>query len=483
MSVTAKLILTVVFLGGFITAWMTARAFPPDDDLLYFYSAAQSIVQPEEYAVERDKAHEIMSRAQTEKDDSVLRFEFRDKYRYNYIYDLVLLAAARAAVMPAKAISDPAEYLSALRDSLYAGAFLSHGLVILLSVILLWRMKSHVQWGYFFALLVSFGGFMAEYFNLWPQIPYQLIYSDLTESMKRPILALVHPGIGFGFFYTNARNVAVMLSAIIFALRWNGQIKTSYILCVLMTFMHATSATLIVIMLAGLDYLHSPARLKEKMVIAAIAVVSMIGLIQSSVWGDVGRGISAFSLLPLVPYLFLGVDKHVMPLREKTGLTNIEDDNKYLLDGLFLAVGLFALFTVLWFFYYLTHNTQDYKYTLGELPVRLLSLLRFPFWMIAGMWMMKSTSVRAQFRLKQVIIVFAVALVGLAVFYVVRLPPVQSPVGATLILYEGSKEKCHHPFSEKVIYYLIACKLDGMCKGLGGEDYMKRCYSAAEYRK
>ena len=486
MKFSLNIVVALFVFTAFLTAFLTAKNFALDDDLLYFYSAAKNLDEPHSYDQEFKSAQSVIKSAANGNDEAILRFNFRDAYKYNYLYDLSILSAV--SVLKTKdALSDPSAYLEGVRNSIYAAAFISHGLLLALFVFVFSKLKSEkLRWAAFATLVLSFSGFLLEYFSLWPNIPYQLIYSDLSNSMKRPFWALFHPGLGFGFFYTNARNNAVIVAAIIFLLRWDNRNAWSYALCFLLSLIHTTSASLILIFLMALDYVHSPQRLKSNKAGIAVISVGAMGLIQSIVWQNMARDFALFSLIPLIIYICLFAEKFVRPFRQLIKINNVAEDRKFFWDLCLLSLCLFVLFLLLWLFFYLTNNSQEYKYTLTELPVRLISLLRFPIWTALFLVLIRMIGKKIPHHARKVkflILAVAFCLFCLAAWHIVRLDYAEPAGMHAMRQLEDSRQECHHPFSEKVIYYLMACKLDSMCKGLGGEDYMKRCYSAAEDRK
>lgn len=256
-----------------------------DDDNLWLYMATHKIDQPDEARAMEQQALQ-MSAEWNGSPHSLRRIEMRMDYALNYLGPVYLWHLVDKAVMSSHAgmIADfPAHVALVLTIGFVLTALLAWLVVLLVFV-------ARGEGRLWLALLLMMS--LSACLMLLPvSTPSMVLLGvpDLKHTILNAAVFVLDPGHGFSFLSFTPRSTIAVLLLAVFALRWGGWYRLSWLLVLGLHYVHASLALLAVGHLLMLDMLQHRQKLRDPLVLGSVGLALLLGVMGESLWANVGQ--------------------------------------------------------------------------------------------------------------------------------------------------------------------------------------------------
>lgn len=288
-----------------------------DDDNLWLYMATHKIDQPDEARAMEQQALQ-MSAEWNGSPHSLRRIEMRMDYALNYLGPVYLWHLIDKAVASDQALG--ADFPAHVTLVLTIG-FVVTALLAWLVVLLVFMLRGDVRLWLALLLMMS----LSACLMLLPlSIPSMVLLGmpDLKHTILNAAVFVLDPGHGFSFLSFTPRSTIAVLLLAVFALRWGGWYRLSWLLVLGLHYVHASLALLAAGHLLMLDLLQHRQKLRDPLVLGSITIAVLLGVMGESLWANVGQAslllvVGGLAILLIVLWVFgpqpLALLARVMP--------------------------------------------------------------------------------------------------------------------------------------------------------------------------
>lgn len=322
MTTTIKtcLFLVIIFLAVTGFYYQGQRGLKANDDNLWLYFLSQKFQQPEK-AVHLENTALAYAREHGAESKSLLRLEMRRDYSQNYIIPVTIWSGI-SALLPKPDSNTYVEYL---------GKFLP----------LMTAITSLIAWGLFLVvlsrikesrlLLASVFGIAgiaalstASYFVSYSSTEHLLAKQDLVEFGYNFFRFALDPRYGYSIFGSTPRNYLAALIVTVFLMRWNGNIRMSYMIMLPLFGIHSSLSFLLLVHVLALDFISQRPALRDPWIMASIVIGISYGLWRETLWSSIGDSMAVKGILFALPVILLSLilipvvlPLHIMRLHER----------------------------------------------------------------------------------------------------------------------------------------------------------------------
>ncbi|MHC8509084.1 MAG: hypothetical protein ACYYKD_06750 [Rhodospirillales bacterium] len=263
------------------------------EDNLLFYMMGLNLFHGPELAAMADRA--IAFYTEQGADEHAL---FRLQFRKTYLNEFPAPGAVYYGVGRIfKPLFDPAAnlYPLFLTQVLAFGLFAAVMLAAAVSAGIMW-MTGRTALGWAFALTLAFFA-MTEYSPFTAQSFATILNNETPADAAAHIFNLLfRPSAQFSPLGFAPRGQFALLTIAVFALRWIDRPAASYWLAFALSFVHLGSSGMMLAVLAGLDLVLRPERLKRPAVIAPVVIAAVLFAARQSMWEIIGAAAAPMGL-------------------------------------------------------------------------------------------------------------------------------------------------------------------------------------------
>lgn len=255
-----------------------------DDDNLWLYMATHKIDQPDEARAMEQQALQ-MSAEWNGSPHSLRRIEMRMDYALNYLGPVYLWHLIDKAVASDQALG--ADFPAHVALVLTIG-FVVTAVLAWLVVLLVFTLRGDSRLWLALLLMMS----LSACLMLLPvSIPSMVLLGlpDLKHTILNAAVFVLDPGHGFSFLSFTPRSTIAVLLLAVFALRWGGYYRWSWLLLLGLHYVHASLALLAVGHVLLLDLLQHRQKLRDPLVLGSITIAVLLGVMGESLWANVGQ--------------------------------------------------------------------------------------------------------------------------------------------------------------------------------------------------
>lgn len=339
------------------------------DDELYMFSSGLALIDP----VSIDSIVANLLKMMSDigySEEQVKLFEFRDRYRANYLLHSSFIALYSQLLTPGEHFAD------SLRTTLVYGMMTANLVVIAFVATCLVAARSTLLLVAATLLLVFF--YELDVLHLFP-MDYRL---SSTENpfvyMFLSLMFFVTPGMQFDVFGVSARCAFTMALIGFFVLRWSGRSALAYASLLFLALIHATYSGIVLFMVVTIDVVLRPQIFTNWRVTASALGVGGLFFWREELWSvfggleiAIGALLGISSLAFLIRYLSAGKRGTLT-----TMLQRLREWDRVKSDVVLFACGAVLISLVA---YVMTDpDSLDARYTWMELSSRPLALIRVP---------------------------------------------------------------------------------------------------------
>lgn len=469
MSNTAcKFYIALLVLAGFFMVMVTDFRSRLDDDLLYTYTIAQALAAPDAYQREIANARKFIEEQKGAGEENLIRFDFRNNYKNNYLLPTIALALSRSVFLDDE-YKDLKRYLKNIAEMTAASLLVGNLIVILGFLLIVIRTSDRlILWSLLIALSLNFLFVLLNMMEMVSPSHYRFAQYDFVEFVARGVKFLFLPGLGYDINGLSPRSLFSLLLLGAFLLRFQKKYRVAYLLCLLMCLIHVTYAIFAVAFFVIIDAALNPSVLRRGSTILPILLVSVIGTLQSAVWTSIG---SEFSMFALMPVIILGL-AWIAPLmdwgRRFVRFDRVPAAMSIEAETALVLLGTILICLVSYASFKLAGQSLNHIYTTAELAPRVTGMMRMVI-IFGGVYAvcrllqdrMPPGLPRAGHRLLAIFVMLACVLsVTLA------MNKSFEPFINTRDQIEAHTYKlCPEAYVEPVMYSFMSCRIDGLCEG------------------
>lgn len=307
---SALLILLLAMTGLYLNS---QRGLLADDDNLWLHFTSQKIAEPVRGQALEDNTIQYVQTQQAS-DASILRLTERSKYLYNYALPVLAWHQLGTLVTTPQTTADYPAYIATFLNLALPVTSLAAWLVL---VAVLLRLNEPALWRATLAGLGLIAALMLLPNN--PPMMNLLGFNNPIHALSNFASFVLNPWHGFSVYSFTPRNNLIVLVIAVFALRWYGRNRAAYLLMLPLFGVHSSLSLVVMVHLVALDLLRQRHKLRDPVILAAIAAGMGYGLWRETLWALVGSSslvmaalgglILAFAWAIWAPRPLLGAEK------------------------------------------------------------------------------------------------------------------------------------------------------------------------------
>lgn len=474
--------LTMTALAIAIISWLALFLRTADDsisaggdDAYYLYYCGAELVDPALRDEQSSLVHALVTGNAS--DTVVYRAFLRARYCNNYMLSAVSIYEAGKILSSLGITSASRDLPRYMAYAIYFGLMIHAAIIGLVSLLVIFAARHQ-------PLVVTISAALLLAAGLHLLLPEQrlgwILYQG-TPSPPAPAVTfpffearsfywLLKPGGAFSIFSHTPRSTVALISLTAFALRWMGRFGLAYWIPVLVSFLHQSTAAILLALLIGCDLVARPRVLSRLPVV--VPLIAVVALFISRERLTEGLGLSAPMLLAaaaggialaVMIVAFLAwkpsrdqVQRFVSRIQQPFGSISPP-----LSDAVLLAAAWLAMLPMI---YALARNDASYRviYFWSELPHRIAGLIQVP--LLVGLMLpwwerlaQRMTSAPAQRSPKALVCVFGVLIIAAALITTHWKGPETRVTQARAVysrLSQADFSKSPPTFSDEVIVYM-----------------------------
>ena len=467
----------IMFLMSFFiyTHWITF-----DADNINFYNISFSVLNSTNYADIAHRTVNAMTDVGFSKEITAIVM-FRHDFQFNYpIYVLFFSINSYLDVFILNQMDYPGGIFSIFSFILSA----IHFSVALLAVYQFARLKEDKQR---YAAILALCFFSIMMLQLSPSFPVHISpgsywrvaeNGEIFQSLKNMLNFFLAPGKDGDIFGYTPRNSYTLLLVSVFLLRWRGDIPNSYLLLLAGCLLHMTYGVIGMALMIAADTVVRPRMLRHRKIVGALLLVSLLNILQSGHWSNIGgTSVAIAMIIGLFLAFALCTTRSFEAVTARIGLIATLRRNRLEYSDLYIFLLMAFCLCVISISISTVFSGNFAKYVVAELAGRPLALIRIPI--VLGLCIVCVDLLRGYG--KYLALSGGAAMVLLLIVTLIVAPhhvmaPTQAAIHEEFVaILAAAPEQERAGLSEMMIQYAISCEVAGRC------DLVRRLEASARH--